>query len=130
MPRRRLWLWIGLGLALLLLVGLVLQAVNQLIWNLSYWLPGWLVGPLLLLLVACVALAVAQVGLPWLRALASGKGRGGGSRQADPAAALPAGSRREAAERNLAAIDQTLGSSTDQLRYLSSQVGQYGVAVL
>ena len=30
----------------------------------------------------------------------------------------------------LTAIDQTLGSSTDQLRYLSGQVGQYGVAVL
>ena len=30
----------------------------------------------------------------------------------------------------LTAIEQTFGSSTDQLRYLSSQVGQYGVAVL
>ena len=30
----------------------------------------------------------------------------------------------------LTAIDQTFGSSTDQLRYLSGQVGQYGVAVL
>ena len=30
----------------------------------------------------------------------------------------------------LTAIEQTFGSSTDQLRYLSSQVGAYGVAVL
>ena len=30
----------------------------------------------------------------------------------------------------LTAIEQTFGSSTDQLRYLSGQVGQYGVAVL
>jgi alkylation response protein AidB-like acyl-CoA dehydrogenase len=30
----------------------------------------------------------------------------------------------------LTAIDQTFGSSTDQLRYLSDQVGNYGVAVL
>jgi len=30
----------------------------------------------------------------------------------------------------LTAIEQTFGSSTDQLRYLSSQVGTYGVAVL
>jgi alkylation response protein AidB-like acyl-CoA dehydrogenase len=30
----------------------------------------------------------------------------------------------------LTAIDQTFGSSTDQLRYLSGQVGNYGVAVL
>jgi alkylation response protein AidB-like acyl-CoA dehydrogenase len=30
----------------------------------------------------------------------------------------------------LTAVDQTLGSSTDQLRYLASQVGNYGTAVL
>lgn len=106
MSPRRLWLWIGLGLALLLLLGLVLQAVNQLIWNLSYWLPGWLVGPLLLLLLACCGLAVVQLGLPWLRA--TGRRRQGGSPATTTAPAQPAGSRREAAQRNLVAIDQTL----------------------
>jgi integrase len=53
---RRLWLWIGLALLALVLAGVVLQAVNQLLWQLSYWLPGWLIGPLLLLVLtaACV----------------------------------------------------------------------------
>jgi len=43
--------------------------------------------------------------------------------------ALLAGLIAPAAAR-LTAIEQTFGSSTDQLRYLSGQVGNYGVAVL
>ena len=52
MPRLRLWLWIAIALVVLLLVGVVLQGLNQLLWQLSYWLPEWLVGPLLLVVVA------------------------------------------------------------------------------
>ena len=107
MSPRRLWLWIGLTLAVLLLLGLVLQAVNQLIWNLSYWLPGWLVGPLLLLLLAGCGLAVAQFGLPWLGAVARRPGRQTGSRAATPPAQVAA-NRREAAQNQLQAINQTL----------------------
>jgi GTPase SAR1 family protein len=104
---RRLWLWIGLALLALVLAGVVLQAVNQLLWQLSYWLPGWLVGPLLLVVLAAVALALAQLGLPWLQ----GQRRSGskpGQRGAAGPDLKPPASRREAAERNLAAIDGTL----------------------
>jgi GTPase SAR1 family protein len=104
----RLWVWIGLALLGLVLVGVVLQAVNQLLWQLSYWLPGWLVAPLLLLVLAGVLLAGAQLGLPWLRALGR---RGSDSRGARGDAVTdlsPPTSRRQAAERNLAAIDRTL----------------------
>ncbi|MCS5690524.1 GTP-binding protein [Cyanobium sp. FGCU-6] len=104
MPGRRLWLWIGLALAGLLAVGLVLQAVNQLLWQLSYWLPGWLVGPLLLAVVAALLVALVQLGLPWWQALRRG-GRAGGSAAT---AIRPPTSRREAAARNLEAIDRTL----------------------
>ena len=87
-------------------LGLVLQAVNQLLWQLSYWLPGWLVGPLLLLVLASVALAIAQIGLPWLRAWRrSGDPQ---SRSRTTPNLSPPGSRREAAARNLEAIDRTL----------------------
>jgi GTPase SAR1 family protein len=100
----RLWLWILLALALLLVAGMALQALNLLLWQLSAWLPGWLVGPLLLLLLAALGLAALQVGWPWLQAMRRRQGRGtAGSEPAKPAA-----SRREAAERNLAAIDGTL----------------------
>jgi small GTP-binding protein len=105
---KRLWLWIGLGLLALVLVGVVLQAVNQLLWQLSYWLPGWLVGPLVLLVLAGLTLALAQLGLPWLQALRRGQGGSGGRRGEAPVNLDRPSSRREAAERNLAAIDRTL----------------------
>jgi hypothetical protein len=107
MPRFRLWLWIGVALVVLLLVGVVLQGVNQLLWQLSYWLPGWLVGPLLLVVVAAVGLAVVQVGWPWIQALRRD------TAQRNRLPAEPASNRREAAARNLEAIDQTLEQVRD-----------------
>ena len=105
---KRLWLWIALALLLLVVVAVVLQAFNQLLWQLSYWLPGWLIGPLVLLVLAAVGLALAQVGLPWLQALRQGKGIGPGRRGEAPLNLERPASRREAAERNLDAIDRTL----------------------
>ncbi|MEB3256306.1 MAG: GTP-binding protein [Synechococcaceae cyanobacterium] len=98
----RLWLWIALAVLVLALLGLVLQALNQLLWQLSYWLPGWLLGPLLLLLLAAGALAALQIGWPWLKAWRNDRSAG---RPAPPPAPS---SRRDAARRNLDAIDATL----------------------
>jgi GTPase SAR1 family protein len=83
---------------------MVLQGLNQLLWQLSYWLPGWLVGPLVLLIVAAAMLALARLGWPWLQALGRPSAHRGGSTPE----ARPASSRRDAAERNLAAIERTL----------------------
>ncbi|MEB3331230.1 MAG: GTP-binding protein [Synechococcaceae cyanobacterium] len=89
----------------------VLQAFNQLLWQLSAWLPGWLVGPLLLLLLASLALAAARLSWPWLRDW---------RRPASPGSAAsadlrPSTNRRDAAERNLAAIDRTLERIRDDV---------------
>ncbi len=105
---KRLWLWIALALMLLVVAAVVLQAFNQLLWQLSYWLPGWLIGPLVLLVLAAIGLAMAQVGLPWLQALRQGKSTGPGRRGEAPLNLERPVNRREAAERNLAAIDRTL----------------------
>jgi GTPase SAR1 family protein len=105
LPKR---LWIALALLLLVAVAVVLQAFNQLLWQLSYWLPGWLIGPLVLLVLAAIGVALAQVGLPWLQALRQGKGAAPGRRGETPLNLERPASRREAAERNLNAIDRTL----------------------
>lgn len=105
---KRLWLWIALALLLLVVAAVVVQAINQLLWQLSYWLPGWLIGPLVLLILAAIGLALVQVGLPWLQALRQGKGSGPDRRGKTPLNVERPASRREAAERNLDAIDRTL----------------------
>ena len=104
---RRLWLWIFLALLVLLLTAFVLQAVNQLLWQLSYWLPGWLVGPLLLFLLAVLALTLVQFGWPWWRA------RDRSSSNSANTKPPPSTSRRQAAERNLASIEQILDRVRD-----------------
>ncbi|MFN5162417.1 MAG: GTP-binding protein, partial [Cyanobacteriota bacterium] len=106
MPSRRLWIWIALALVALILAGVVLQARTQLLWQLSYWLPGGLVGPLLLLVVGVVLLAALQLGWPWLQALR--RGRTAGSSAGNKTDLQLPFSRREAAARNLEAIDRTL----------------------
>ncbi|MFN6346190.1 MAG: GTP-binding protein, partial [Cyanobium sp.] len=70
--RTRLWLALALALLALLVVGMVLQAFNQLIWQLSSVLPYGLVGPVALLLVLAAALLLGQLAWPWLRDLGAG----------------------------------------------------------
>ena len=45
----RLLFWGGAALIALVVIGMVLQAIRNLLWDLSYWLPAWMVGPVLLL---------------------------------------------------------------------------------
>jgi uncharacterized protein len=109
--RTRLWLVLALALLALLVVGMVLQAFNQLIWQLSSVLPYGLVGPVALLLVLAAAALLGQLVWPWLRDLSAGGWRWGGagkSRETSRPAAAPPSNRREAAARQLAGIDQTL----------------------
>jgi small GTP-binding protein len=101
--RTRLWLVGALALVGLIAVGMVLQLVNQLVWQLSTVLPYGLVGPVVFVIFAAGAVLLFQVAWPWIRA---------GLRQGKPNPAVGKAeaptSRREAARQNLAAIDQTL----------------------
>lgn len=106
---QRLWIWVFLGLLALVVLGMVLQAIQQLQWTLSTWLPYWMVGPLMLILLAALLVALAQVGWPWLRRLRQGGAMGPGK---SAPAAVPS-SRREAAQRNLGSIDRTLAQVRD-----------------
>ncbi|MCP9912321.1 50S ribosome-binding GTPase, partial [Cyanobium sp. BA20m-14] len=101
--RTRLWLLAGLALVALIAVGLVLQGINTLYLQLSWYLPYWIVQPVFLLIFAAGALLLVQVAWPWLRSAWEARSR--------PAAGVkrPAPTnRRQAAAQNLAGIDQTL----------------------
>ena len=95
---------------LVVAVTTVLQAVNALIWQLSYLLPSWLVGPTLLLLFGGGALLLAQLFWPWWQA-----SRRGGKQPPKAPMAAP-GNRQEAAQQNLAAIDQLLERIRDDVQ--------------
>ncbi|MEX0588393.1 MAG: DUF697 domain-containing protein [Cyanobium sp.] len=107
--RNRLWLIAGLALLALIAVGVVLQGINTLYFQLSWYLPAWIVQPVFFLLFAGIALLLAQLAWPWVQG-ALGKARGRQSSSGSPA---PPGNRREAAAQNLAAIDQTLDRVRD-----------------
>lgn len=102
--RNRLWLITAAALLGLIGLGLVLQAVNTLMFQLSWYLPAWIVQPIFLLLAAAFLVLLTQLAWPWLQAALQGRRRGSGP----IGPATPPGNRREAAARNLAAIDQTL----------------------
>lgn len=114
----RLWLLAGAALLGLIGLGMVLQLINQLTWQLSAVVPYPLVGPVLLLLLLVVLAGALQIGWPMLRPwiepwlpvwiqqrlpkIAAPPHREGQPRPERSA------SRREAAVRNLEAIDRTL----------------------
>ena len=106
MKRTRLWLILGGLLVVVVVLSIVMQAINSLIWQLSYWLPGWLVGPILLLLVGALVLALLPLVEPWIR------GKRGQAKAGQPA---PPSSRQEAARRNLDSIDQQLAQLSDDV---------------
>ena len=69
MKGNKRWLfWAGGALIALVVLGMVLQAVRNLLWDLSYWLPPWMVGPVLLLGAALVVALITQIGWPWFQA--------------------------------------------------------------
>jgi small GTP-binding protein len=119
----RLWFVAGAALLALIGLGMVLQLINQLTWQLSAVLPYQLVGPVLLLLLLALLVGGLQIGWPllrpwlepwlpaWLQArLPKGSAPQGKRERPRPEAAA---SRREAAAQNLAAIDRTLEQVRD-----------------
>ena len=107
--------WILMGVAALIalmVVGLVLQGIRNLLWDLSYWLPPWLVGPVLLIGVALLVAVVVQVGLPWLRQWRTLRQRTTGSSPQEQSAPS---TRRDAAEQSLSSVDRLLERLQDDV---------------
>ena len=120
------WILIGAAaLIALMVIGLVLQGIRNLLWDLSYWLPAWLVGPVLLIGAILVVAAVLQIGLPWYRQWR--RRPKPGSQPNDTAMPAPT-SRREAAERSLGSVDRLLERLQDDVARQSLQKERERVA--
>ena len=109
--QHRLLLLAAAGLVVLLVLGLVLQAIRNLLWDLSYILPPWLVGPVLLIGTILVIALLVQIGVPWWRGWRSRSRAIQGSNQ-EPSAPR---TRRQAAEQSLQSIDRLLERLQDDV---------------
>ena len=107
------WILFGAaGLIALMVIGLVLQGIRNLLWDLSYWLPPWMVGPVLLIGTVLLVAVVLQVGLPWLRHWRTQRHRQQAQRPQDRPAPT---SSRDAAEQSLSSVDQLLERLQDDV---------------
>ena len=121
----RLWIWLGVALVGLVALTAVLQAVNNLLWQMSYLLPSWLVGPAALLLFGGGTLLLARLAWPWFVAWRKGERSGEGTA---PALPPPPGNRQEAAQRNLDSIDKLLSRIRDDVQRQALQQERERVA--
>ncbi len=125
----RLWIWLLGALVVLVVLAAVLQAVNTLLWQLSYLLPSWLVGPFMLLLFGGCMLLIARFGWPWLmRWKHTGLPWAADRRSATAAAATAPSSRQEAAEQQLQAVEQLLEHIRDAVQREALQQERQRVA--
>ena len=111
MKGNKRWLFWGVGaLITLVVLGMVLQAIRNLLWDLSYWLPPWMVGPVLLMGAALLIAFATQIGWPWFQAWKQRQ-----SSQQTPSQTLPPApdTRRQAAEQSLESIDRLLDKLDD-----------------
>ncbi len=111
-PRQRLWILLLGSVLVLIVLGMAMQAINSLRWNLSLMVGPGLADLLLLLIAAAGVVLVAPMLLPWIQALRRPPPSPG---SADPAPPLVC-TRHEAAERQLQAIDQTLARIRDEVQ--------------
>jgi small GTP-binding protein len=123
-PPTRPWIWLVAALVTVVVLTVVLQAVNNLIWQLSYLLPSWLVGPFLLLLFGGATLLVARLAWPWLSDWRRNENQPLG-RQPAPS---PPGNRQDAAQQNLEAIDALLKRIRDDVQRQALQQERQRVA--
>ena len=115
--KRQTKLLIGLGVAFvaLVLIGVAVQTIRSLLWDLSYFLPPWLLTPVLLLGLVLVSTVVVQVGWPiWKRWRSHPP-----QRQNQPSAAPQ--NRRDAATTSLGHVDRLIERIQDDISRQSLQ---------
>ena len=108
--RQRMLLGLAAAFVALVVLGGILQAIRTLIWDLSYFLPGWLITPILLLGLGLLAAVAFQVGWPWWKQLRRQRKTSGSSVDVDAPA-----NRRDAAQKSLTSIDRLLERIVDDV---------------
>ena len=125
MKQQTRWLLAGTAaLVALMVIGLVLQAIRNLLWDLSYWLPPWLVGPVLLIGTVLLVAALIQLGVPLLKRWKQGRWRDDTASRSPS----PPGNRRDAARQSLDSVDQLLNRLHDDVARRSLQEERERVA--
>ena len=107
--RTRLLIGLSAALLVLVVVGMVLQAIRTLLWDLSYVLPPWLLTPVLLLGVGLIAAVAVQLVWPWWQQRRKPR---------QSVSTTPGDSprnRREAADRSLVNVDRLIERLQDDI---------------
>ena len=109
--KRQTRLVIGLAVAFvaLVLIGVAVQTLRSLLWDLSYFLPPWLLTPVLMLGLVLFATVAVQVGWPMWKRLKSRPAQ----RQPQPTAAPR--NRRDAATTSLGHVDRLIERIQDNI---------------
>ena len=115
--KRQTRLVIGLAVAFvaLVLIGAAVQTIRSLLWDLSYFLPPWLLTPVLLLGLVLLATVAVQVGWPMWKRLKSRPAQ----HQPQPTAAPR--NRRDAATTSLGHVDRLIERIQDDISRRSLQ---------
>ena len=109
--RSKLLLILAGAFVALIAIGGVLQAIRTLLWDLSYFLPGWLLAPVLLLGLGLLVAVGFQLGWPAWKRLQRRRLRQGQT----PAAINAPQDRRDAARMSLGSIEQLLDRLNDDI---------------
>ena len=115
--KRQTRLLIGLAVAFvaLVVIGVAVQTIRSLLWDLSYFLPPWLLTPVLLLGLVLVVTVVMQVGWPMWKRWKSRPPQ----HPRQPAAAPQ--NRRDAANTSLGHVDRLIARIQDDISRRSLQ---------
>ncbi len=112
LSRQRLLIWMTLAFIGLLILGALLQAIRRLIWDLSYFLPAWLISPVLLVGICLLITSLVQVGLPWWQRI---RKKSFYQEQIKENSSHIPKDRKEAARKSLDSIDQLIERLQDNV---------------